>query len=189
MLHSVGDDGYLELARQTLSATRRLIEGAGRINGLRVLGDPEMALVAMAADDPELDVFAVCDEMAARGWYVQAQLGYHGIPASIHLTVTASADAIVDAMLADLQTSVEAARTVGGGADPEMLAAVAALDPDDLPDDVLGTLLPLAGLEPGGGLPERMAGINALMEAMPARLRERLLVEFLGMLFTPEREA
>jgi hypothetical protein len=101
--------------------------------------------------------------------------------------VTASADAVVDAMLADLATSVEAARALGSGADPEMLAAVAALDPDDLPDDVLGTLLPLAGLEPGAGLPERMAGINALMEAMPARLRERLLVEFLGMLFTPEQ--
>jgi hypothetical protein len=70
-----------------------------------------------------------------------------------------------------------------------MLAAVAELDPDALPDDVLGTLLPLAGLEPGGGLPERMAPINALMEAMPPRLRERLLVEYLGMLFTPERSA
>ena len=186
VLQAVGDDGYLELARQTLSAMHRLIDGVDRIAGLRLLGEPDMALIAMASDDPGVDVFAVCDEMAARGWYVQAQLGYRGMPASIHLTVTASADAVVDAMLADLATSVDAARALGSGADPEMLAAVAALDPDDLPDDVLGTLLPLAGLEPGAGLPERMAGINALMEAMPARLRERLLIEFLGMLFTPE---
>ena len=49
-----------------------------------------LALVAMAADDPSIDVFAVCDEMAARGWYVQAQLSYRGLPASIHLTVTAA---------------------------------------------------------------------------------------------------
>jgi glutamate/tyrosine decarboxylase-like PLP-dependent enzyme len=187
VLNAVGDEGYLELARQTLSATRRLIEGVARLDGLRVLGDPEMALIAMAADDPSLDVFVVCDEMAARGWYVQAQLGYHGIPATIHLTVTASSDELVDALLADLAASVEAARAAGGGADPQMLAAVAALDPDELPDDVLGTLLPLAGLEPGAGLPERMAAINSLMEAMPPRLRERLLIEFLGLLFTPER--
>ena len=186
VLNTVGDEGYLELARQTLSATRRLIEGAGRIDGLRVLGEPEMALVAMAADDPSLDVFAVCDEMAAKGWYVQAQLSYRGLPASIHLTVTASSDALVDALLTDLAASVEAARSAGSGADPAMLAAVAELDPDELPADVLGTLLPLAGLEPGGGLPERMAPINALMEAMPPRLRERLLVEYLGLLFTPE---
>ena len=187
VLNAVGDEGYLELARQTLSATRRLIDGAGRIPGLRVLGEPEMALVALAADEPGLDVFAVCDEMALRGWYVQAQLSYRGLPASIHLTVTASSDALVDELLADLAACVETARTSGTAADPAMLAAVAELDPDALPDDVLGTLLPLAGLEAGGGLPERMAPINALMEAMPPRLRERLLVEYLGMLFTPER--
>lgn len=186
VLNTIGDEGYLELARKTLSATRRLIEGVSQLDGLRVLGEPEMALVAMAAEDPSLDVFAVCDEMAARGWYVQAQLSYRGLPASIHLTVTASSDALVDALLADLAASVEAARTAGSGADPAMLAAVAELDPDELPADVLGTLLPLAGLEPGGGLPERMAPINALMEAMPPRLRERLLVEYLGLLFTPE---
>ncbi len=139
----------------------------------------------MAADDPDVDVFVVCDEMAARGWYVQAQLGYRGMPASIHLTVTASSEPLVDALIADLTACVEVARSKGAGGDPEMLAAVATLDPDDLPDDVLGTLLPLAGLEPGGGLPEQMAPINALMEAMPPRLRERLLVEYLGLLFTP----
>jgi glutamate/tyrosine decarboxylase-like PLP-dependent enzyme len=187
VLNTVGDQGYLELARQTLSATRRLIDGVSRLDGLRVLGEPEMALVAMAADDPSLDVFAVCDEMSARGWYVQAQLSYRGMPASIHLTVTASSDALVDALLADLAGSIDAARTAGSGADPAMLEAVASLDPEELPADVLGTLLPLAGLEPGGGLPERMAPINALMEAMPPRLRERLLVEYLGLLFTPEQ--
>ena len=187
VLQTVGDQGYLELARKTLSAKRRLVDGVDELDGLRVLGEPEMALIAMAADDPAVNVFAVCDEMSARGWYVQAQLSYRGMPASIHLTVTASSDALVDALLADLSASVEAARTAGTGADPTMLEAVPALDPDELPADVLGTLLPLAGLEPGGGLPERMAPINALMEAMPPRLRERLLVEYLGLLFTPAR--
>ena len=119
--------------------------------------------------------------------YVQAQLGYRGIPTSIHLTVSAASDATVDAMLTDLTASVEAGRAIGSGGDPVMLAAVSLVVPDDLPGDLLGTLLPLAGLEPGAGLPERMAGINALMEAMPARLRERLLIEYVGMLFTPER--
>jgi sphinganine-1-phosphate aldolase len=182
VLHAVGDDGYVELARKTLTATQRLVEGVALIPGLRVLGRPEMALVALASDDA--DVFVVCDEMAARGWYVQAQLGYRDLPASIHLTLTASSEAVVDALLADLAACVEDARGVTGG-DPELLAAVAGLDPEALGDDVLGTLLPLAGIEPGAGLPDRMAGINALLEAMPPRLRERLLVEFLGQLFTP----
>ena len=140
-----------------------------------------MALLGIASDD--VDVFVVCDEMNARGWYVQAQLGYRGLPASMHLTVTAANEPLVEPFLADLAASVEAARGVAAG-DPGLLEVVAGLDPDQLGDDVLGTLLPLAGIEPGEGLPDRMAGINRLLEAMPPRLRERLLVEFLGMLFT-----
>ncbi|MCW2598212.1 MAG: aspartate aminotransferase family protein [Frankiales bacterium] len=182
VLHAVGDDGYLELARKTLTATRRVVDGVAQLPGLRVLGEPEMALVALASD--EVDVFVVCDEMAARGWYVQPQLGYRDLPASLHLTLTASSEAVVDALLVDLADCVDAARGVSG-ADPGLLEAVAALDVDALPDDVLGTLLPLAGIEPGAGLPARMAGINALLEAMPPRLRERMLVEFLSLLFTP----
>lgn len=185
-LHAVGADGYRALAQQTLSAKDRLLAGIGSVPGLRVLGEPEMALVALAASDG-VDVFTVCDEMAVRGWYVQAQLGYRGLPASIHLTLTASSEQHVDALLADLRECVDTARTAVTGLDPALLEAVRALDPDELPDDVLGTLLPMAGLEPGAGLPERMAGINALLEAMSPRLRERLLVAFLGLLFTPDR--
>ncbi|MFN2539963.1 MAG: aspartate aminotransferase family protein [Mycobacteriales bacterium] len=185
VLHAVGDDGYLELARQTLDATRRLVEGVGKIDGLRVLGRPEMALVAIASE--VVDVFVLCDEMNARGWYVQAQLGYRDLPASLHLTLTASSDAVVDDLLVDLATAVEASRGVTAG-DPALLAAVQDLDPDSLGDDVLGTLLPLAGIAPGDGLPDRMAAINTLLEKMPMRLRERLLIEFLGRLFTPRSD-
>jgi glutamate/tyrosine decarboxylase-like PLP-dependent enzyme len=185
VLQAVGDDGYLELARKTLSATRRLVDGVGRIDGLRVLGQPEMALVAIASED--VDVFVLCDEMNARGWYVQPQLSYRGLPASMHLTLTASSEAVVDELLSDLEKCVESTRGVAAG-DPDLLAAVAALDPDELGDDVLGALLPLAGIEPSEGLPERMAGINALLERMPMRLRERVLVEFLGLLMTPDAE-
>ena len=185
VLQAVGDDGYTDLARKTLDATQRLVAGIGTIDGLRVLGEPEMALVAIASD--EVDVFVLVDEMNARGWYVQAQLGYRDLPASMHLTLTASSAAVVDDLLVDLAACVEAARGVTVG-DPELLAVVKDLDPDSLGDDVLGTLLPMAGIEPGAGLPDRMAGINTLLEAMPMRLRERLLVEFLGLLFTPDAE-
>ncbi|MCU1600729.1 MAG: Pyridoxal-dependent decarboxylase [Frankiales bacterium] len=186
VLQAVGDDGYLELADKTLRATRRLVEGVGKVEGLRVLGEPEMALVAVASD--EVDVFVLCDEMNARGWYVQPQLGYRGLPASMHLTLTASSDAVVDDLLVDLAVCVEASRGVVAG-DEGLLAAVKDLNPDELGDDVLATLLPLAGIEPGDGLPDRMAAINTLLEAMPMRLRERLLTEFLGLLFTPGNDA
>lgn len=188
-LHAVGEQGYRELAARTLTATRWLVDGMTELDGLEVLGSPHMSLVALGAVPDSggavVDVFEVCDEMAARGWYVQAQLSYRGLPANIHLTLTASSEQHVDALLRDLAECVAVARAASGGPDPELLAAVRSLDPDELGDDVLGTLLPMAGLEPGAGLPERMAGINALLEAMSPRLRERLLVAFLGQLFTP----
>jgi hypothetical protein len=105
----------------------------------------------------------------------------------MHLTLTASSEAVVDELLVDLAKAVEDSRGVTAG-DPALLDAVRDLDPDSLGDDVLGTLLPLAGIGPGEGLPERMAAINALLEQMPMRLRERILVEFLGQLFTPDAE-
>ena len=190
VLQAVGDDGYLDLAEKTLRATQRLIEGVAKIDALRVLGQPEMALVAIASGsaDDAVDVFVLCDEMNARGWYVQPQLGYRGLPASMHLTLTASSDAVVDDLLVDLAVCVEASRGIRPG-DEALLAAVQGLDPDELGDDVLGALLPLAGIEPGDGLPDRMAAINTLLEAMPMRLRERLLAEFLGLLFTPKPDA
>lgn len=184
-LHAFGDAGYLTLAEQTLSAQRALVAGVESIAGLRVLGTPEMALVAMAADEPGLDVFTICDEMNALGWYVQPQLSYRDIPASVHLTLTASSDGHIAALLADLAVAVETARAAKTGLDPALVQAIQSLNPDELGDDVLGALLPLAGLEPGGGLPDRMAEINALLEAMSPRLREKMLIAFLGQMFTP----
>ena len=37
----------------------------------------------------------------------------------------------------------------------------------------------------GGGLPERMAPVNTLLDAAPPALRERLLVEFVSLLQRP----
>ncbi|OKJ23729.1 hypothetical protein AMK21_01810 [Streptomyces sp. CB00316] len=55
------------------------------------------------------------------------------------------------------------------------------------PEDVTG-ILAFAGLgegPPGGpdGLPERMATVLFLLDALPGRLKERLLTEFVGSVF------
>ena len=44
------------------------------------------------------------------------------------------------------------------------------------------TLLAMAGIS-AGGLPQRMAEINEVLNALPVPLRERLLVEYLNGLF------
>jgi glutamate/tyrosine decarboxylase-like PLP-dependent enzyme len=182
----LGDDGYLALAEKTLGATRLILDGLARIDGVRVLGRPESTLIAVTADSDDFDVFTVADEMKARNWYVQPQFAYGASPANLHLTVTAANAGNEDALVADFAESVRAA--VKAGPVPvadEVVAFIRALDADSLTPQEFAGLLAAAGL--GGGdsvLPARMAPVNALLAAASPRLRERLLVEFLGVLYS-----
>jgi glutamate/tyrosine decarboxylase-like PLP-dependent enzyme len=188
----LGEDGYADLARRTHEATQALIARIPEVPGLRVLGEPDASLVAVASDDPAVDVFVVADEARVRGWYLQPQFAYLDLPRNLHLTVTAASLANVDPLLADLSDSVAAAREVPSAAPaPELVEVARAIDPDALTREEFAGLLAFAGLDPaavtGGGLPERMAPINHLLESMPPRLRERILAEFIGLLYSPTR--
>jgi sphinganine-1-phosphate aldolase len=177
-LHYLGDDGYLEIARRTQEATRRLLEGVEAIDGLRVLGRPEMSLLAFTSD--ELDLFEVVDDMKDRGWYVQPQLASGSSPANIHLSVTGASLDRVEELLADLAACCDRARAIDP--DPEeaaLLAGLADLDPAAFGPEVYAGMLQLAGLG-GDVLPERMAPINRILNALPASLREQLVLEFLN---------
>ncbi|WP_409464446.1 pyridoxal phosphate-dependent decarboxylase family protein [Amycolatopsis sp. GA6-003] len=185
VVQHLGEDGYLELASRAREAVERIRAGVAEIPGLRVLGDPVSTLVAFTGSDG-FDLFTVADEMKARGWYVQPQFAHGTSPLNLHLTVTAANHGSEPEFLADLAASVGAARAAGPvRVDPDVAAFVAALDPETLTSEQFGGLLAAAGLTGGDGLPERMAPVNALLAAAPEPLRERLLVECLGALYTP----
>jgi glutamate/tyrosine decarboxylase-like PLP-dependent enzyme len=105
VIHFLGEAGYLRLVDETLDATRRMVAGVRAIPGLRVLGEPDAHLVAIAAIDPDaIDVFAVMDVLGARGWHLDRQRP----PDSIHATISAGTATAVDPFLADLRAAVEA---------------------------------------------------------------------------------
>jgi glutamate/tyrosine decarboxylase-like PLP-dependent enzyme len=185
VLRHLGDDGYLRLAADARAAVGAIRAGVAAIDGLRVLGDPVSTLLAIAATGSDLDLFTVADEMRARGWYVQPQFAHQSSPVNLHLTVTAANRGGEPEFLADLAASVAAARSSGPVVvDDGVAAFVAALDPDALTGEQFAGLLAAAGLGDGSGLPARMAPVNALLAVAPARLRERLLLEFLGALYS-----
>ncbi|MDQ0381850.1 pyridoxal phosphate-dependent decarboxylase family protein [Amycolatopsis thermophila] len=187
VVQHLGDDGYLELARQTLAAVTALAKGVTEIDGLRLLAEPDSTLVALTTGDDSFDLFTVADEMRVRGWYVQPQFAHESSPVNLHLTVTAANRGSEAEFLADLRASVGAAREAGPVVVDENVAAfVAALDPDALTPDQFAGLLTAAGMGGGAGLPDRMAEINALLGTARPALRERLLREFLGMLYRPD---
>jgi len=187
-LNLIGDEGYAELARKAREATLALAKGAVAIEGLRLAAPPETTLVAVATDDPALDVYVVADEMAARGWYVQPQPAYRGLPATLHLTVTAASLPRVEPFLADLSAAVAAAKALPlPEVDPMLLAAAKAIDPDALTAEQMDAVLGLAGFGTGDGgpaLPERMAPVLTLLQALPPTLRDRMLEEFFSRIFT-----
>jgi len=183
-LHFIGDEGYLEIARTVRDATRRIVEAVDAMADFRVLGRPDMNLVAFGSDT--VGVFHVVDEMKERGWYVQPQLAYGCSPENIHLSVNPESVRWVDPMLADLEASAEAARKLPSGElAPKIREAFGHLQPEDLDEEVFGGMLRMAGIDGAGELPGRMAEINEVLNALPVPLRERLLVEYLNELFRP----
>ncbi|MFJ6195809.1 pyridoxal phosphate-dependent decarboxylase family protein [Micromonospora sp. NPDC092111] len=183
----LGDAGYLRLATVTRDAVRALADAVRDVDGLRLMAEPESTVVCFTTTDPALDLFVLVDELTARGWHTQPQLRYADLPASVHLTVTASVAPRVAEFGPDLAAAVAAARRAGPVELPaELVALAGSLTPDALTPELIGGLAAGLGLGGAGGTPpDRMAVVNALLDAAPAALRERLLVEFVGLLQRP----
>ncbi|MGA6167582.1 pyridoxal phosphate-dependent decarboxylase family protein [Amycolatopsis magusensis] len=184
VVRHIGPDGYRRLALEARAAAEEIAAGIGEIDGLRVLGSPDSTLVAFALDGaPGFDLFTVAEEMSARKWYVQPQFAHGVSPENLHLTLSAANRGHEPEFLADLEAAVSAARAAGPvTVDPQIAEFVAALDPARLTSEQFAGLLGAAGLGEGSAVPARMAEVNTLLAAAPARLRERLLLEFLGQL-------
>ncbi|MEU6441969.1 aminotransferase class V-fold PLP-dependent enzyme [Streptomyces sp. NPDC047046] len=181
----IGTEGYTELAVRVHEARTALAEGIARMPGLRVLGAPEASLLAVAAAPGGPDPFVVADEMRTAGWYLQPQPAAAGSPANVHLTVTAAVAApeTVERLLKDLAEAVVRAEAHGPvTVDPAIAEAAAALDPDRIGPDEVALALDLAGIG-DGTLPERMAPVLAVLQALPPRLAARLLPEVIGRLY------
>jgi hypothetical protein len=135
------------------------------------------------------DVRVIVDEMGLRGWILGAQPG-HGGPPTAHMCVMSVHEPQVEQFLADLAASVQAARAVGRvQIDPDLLALARSIDPAELPPEAVGTMLAVAGISlEGADLPDRRATLNAIIDAAPGPLVERLLVEVLGQVLRPSAQ-
>jgi len=186
VLHFIGDDGYLEIARQVRDAARRIADAIDEMEDLRLLGRPEMNLVAFTSDT--VSVFHIIDEMKARAWYVQPQLEFHGSKENIHLSINPASVKWVDALLADLRVCVEKARTLESGKVAEAVRnAFSSMDPASFTEETFSQMLGMVGIQ-GAALPERMAEINEILNALPVQLREKLVTEFMNELLKYRKE-
>ena len=188
VVHHIGHEGYIALAEQARTATLELATAVDGIPGLSVAAPPDSTLLALVADEG-CDVFTIADEMRTRGWFVQPQLRFRGLPATLHLTFSAATAAASAEIAADLSAGAAAAMASGPATPPpELVAMASGLDPALLDEATFAALLAAAGLAGGDGalvLPERMASVNALLDALPTGLREALLLGVVDRLARP----
>ena len=107
VLHYLGEEGYLRLARTVMDTARALMDGINAISGLHVLGDPDMSIFSFTSDS--VDIYAVADAMDTRGWHLDRQQ----MPPKLHLVVTPAHQEVVGEFLADLEAATQSVATTG----------------------------------------------------------------------------
>ena len=121
------------------------------------------------------------------------------LPHTTHLTVTPVTESVVPALAAALVVAADEVRGVPQVDGVRLLEGLAADLPggvealvaasDGLDSDTAASLLAAFGLlggdDAGGALPDRLAPVLALVEALPGPLTERLLVELLARVVEP----
>lgn len=106
-----GKSGYRDLAARAMQAFDAIRAGVEAIPELRVLGEPTGPLIGYGSRDPAVNIFAVGDQLDAKGWKVNRLQN----PDGLHAMVTAGHAAVVDAYLRDLREAVAAVK-----ADPSL---------------------------------------------------------------------
>lgn len=126
VLQYFGKAGYRTLAKDTLEAVNTLKAGVRAIPELEIMGNPKGPLFAYKSISPDLNIYAVGDQMDAMGW----QVNRNQFPSGLHAMVTAQHLKVVDQYIIDLQTAVDTVKAnpalaeQGGAATYGMLAHV-----------------------------------------------------------------
>lgn len=179
LISHLGKQGYRARARAMWDATERLVKVIDETPGLAMVGRPDMNLFAFTTEGG--DLFELSDRLSERGWHVQPTYAFDCSPAHIHLTIDPGNAGRADAFAADLRACMEGLPPTETPPEPvvAMLAQIGA-GGDGLDPKLLMAELGIAD----GQLPARAATIHRLLNAAPPAAREKLLVLFIGELFS-----
>jgi sphinganine-1-phosphate aldolase len=179
VIRYLGKEGYLSRMGDMAKAKDTLVNAVDGIDGLRVLGRPDMGLVAVGTDG--LDVFVLADRLIARGWQVQPTYAFANSPAHIHFSINPASAVNMDAFVADLKESaVDLPATIE--VPPMMIQMLQAVTSGQGGLKV-GAMMGEMGIT-DGQLPKEQAMIHRLVNAAPTEVRESLLTAFMGDLFS-----
>lgn len=179
VLNFLGEEGYMRIVSAVQDAAARIIAGVNAIPELQVMGRPDMCLIAFTSQ--QVNLFQLVDVMSAKGWTIQPQFGKPGAPTNLHLSVHYGTVRRVDDFLAALRQSVEEVKNMppidASAIKAELEKLMAANDPA-----LFEKAAAMVGIQ-GNALPEGMALVNTLLEAMPDEVQSHFLVEYFNVLY------
>ena len=167
IMNYLGQEGYLDIAATVMQTTVKLRQGVDDVEGVKILGDPAMSVLAIGSDT--LNVYEIADELAMRGWHLDRQQ----FPPSLHLTVTHAHAQVADQFLADLRQAVVRARRfsftkLANSLKVGLVQAAVRLLPASLMSKLTARSSSVTGLR-GAHLPKRSAAMYGMMASLPNR--------------------
>ncbi len=181
VLNFLGENGYLNIAKNKIEATKRLLEGVEKHPDLKIMAKPDFCMFSFTSHT--VNIFHLIDEMNSRGWYIQPALSYGPSRHNIHLSINHSNVEWVEAFLEELYDCVEAIRSKPSGElAPALEKEFENRDIDAMPDEEVKQLLELGAIG-GDALPDVFAEVNEILDVLPPKLRERLLIEYTNGIF------
>ncbi len=102
-MNAMGQDGYRQMAQKVMETTQKLIQGINGLEGLKVMGKPQMSVFAYTSARPDIDIFTLGDIMEEKGWHIDRLQR----PVGLHAMVTPAHETVADQYLKDLKESLE----------------------------------------------------------------------------------
>jgi glutamate/tyrosine decarboxylase-like PLP-dependent enzyme len=188
IMNHLGEEGYLAITDRVMKTVTKLRKGIGAIDGIYILGNPTMSILAIGSD--RLNVYEIGDELTLRGWHMDRQQ----FPPSLHLTVTHAHAQVADEFLDDLAQAVARAKRfsftkLSNSIKVSLVRAAAKLLPARWMSALASRSSSVTGLR-GAAVPQRSAAMYGVMASLPNRgdLNE-LVLDILDQLTQTEEAA
>ena len=108
-LMNLGNEGYLSMAKNVMETSRRIQAGIKSIEGLTVISNPDLGLIAFTSDNR--DIFEVGDKLSDQNWF----LDRIQFPNALHLTLAEQPKDQVENFISALRLAVSQSRELKSG--------------------------------------------------------------------------
>ncbi len=180
ILHYLGESGYRTIIEKVEAARQRFVDGVNAIDGLRVLGNPDMCMFSFTSDG--FNIFELADKIREKGFYMQPQFSHGETPANLHVSLNWGVADSVEPSLAMLQEAVAEVKANPTPLDLDGVRTTVHATLAEHGADAETALRQMAGID-GGGLPEKMALINSVIDALPDEMAEYMLSDYMNQVF------